>query len=204
MCCLCCCILVVFIIDHDYHKFSWIEIIGQEKNWLIKFVPKVFDPKEFFVQFGPKNILYPRFLVQNNFGSNKFWVQNILGHKKSEKNCHQQKYGSKHFLMSGPKRLAPETCSVQNIFVKFGPKNFGSTKNFAQKSLIPTKVWSKKECWSEKLRPPKNWDKTIGSKNVSNNWDVPDMGKCCQDKCCLDKCHRDDWHLLRMVPGTYL
>ena len=47
-----------------------------------KFLPKMFDPKEFFVQVGPKSILYARFLVQNNFGSNIFGFKTILGPKK--------------------------------------------------------------------------------------------------------------------------
>ena len=33
---------------------------------------------------------------------------------------------------------------------------------------------------------------------------IPDMDKCCQDKCCLEKCHRDIWHLLKMVPESWL
>ena len=37
---------------------------------------KYFEPKK---NFGPKNVESKRILLQNDFGSNKFWVQKILG-----------------------------------------------------------------------------------------------------------------------------
>ena len=36
------------------------------------------------------------------------------------------------------------------------------------------------------------------------SWDIPDMDKWRQDKSWLEKCCRTDWHLLKMVPGTWL
>ena len=44
----------------------------------------------------------------------------------------------------------------------------------------------------------------FGQNLASNSWDITNMDKCCQDKCCLDKCHHDSWHLLKMVPESWL
>ena len=49
----------------------------------------------------------------------------------------------------------------------------------------------------------------IGSKKFGQNWvgnslDIAEQDKCFQDICYVDKFHHESWHLLEMVPGTYL
>ena len=49
--------------------------------------------------------------------------------------------------------------------------------------------------WSSNILVHKNYDpQKIGYK----------LDKCCQGICCLDKCHHDSWHLVNMVPRSYL
>ena len=89
-----------------------------------------------------------------------------------------------------------------------------SLKNFVKKSLGLRKLWSKTlgskkfklkilgqtKFWSKKIKGPKKIEsKKFGQNWVSNNWDIVDM-----DKYGLDICHHDSWHLIKMVPGTYL
>ena len=121
-----------------------------------------------------------KFLVQNNFGFKIFFVSNII---------------------AGPKMLGPKKFWVCKIFCvqkKFGFKEIWSKNILAHKNYEPQKIGSKK----------------FGQNQTSNSWDIADMDKRCQgirfqdkyrqDICCLDKCLQDSWHLLKMVPGTYL
>ena len=97
------------------------------------------------------------------------------------------------------KNLGSKIGSQKNQVKKIRSRYFGSKKLWVQKKWGPTKFWVQiisrcKKFGFTKFR--QNW--------VSNSRDFPDMDKCHQDKCFLDKCHRDSWHLLKMVPGTYL
>ena len=78
-------------------------------------------------------------------------------------------------------------------------KNFSGQKNI----LINRSIFSKKML-AQKLRPQKIWPHNFGQNWVSNSWDYADMDKCCWDIHFLNKCHPNSWHLLKMVPGTYL
>ena len=55
----------------------------------------------------------------------------------------------------------------------------------------------------------KFWPRKIGLKKfgrnwVSYSWDIADLDKRLQDVRCLDKCRHISWHLLKIVPWTYL
>ena len=68
----------------------------------------------------------------------------------------------------------------------FGRKIFG-LKNVFKKNFV-----------SKKFLCPTNF---VSKKNLGQ---ITNLDKCCQDISCLDNGHPDCWHLLKIVPGTYL
>ena len=86
-------------------------------------------------------------------------------------------------------------------------KNLCQKKCWVQKYLGQTKFWAKKyfgpnNTLVKKIRVPKNLDQKSLVKIGSKTAEIFLYGH--MDKCCLDKCHRDSWHLLKMVPKTYI
>ena len=111
------------------------------------------------------------------------------------------------FKIKVTKSWLNQTFWTQN---KFGFKNFilkelGSKNKFELKNVGSKNVRDQKQdVVPNKLRPKNICSKQFGKKWISKSWDIASMDKCHQDKCCLDKCHHNSWHLLNMVPGTYL
>ena len=140
--------------------------------------------------------------VKVKLGLKIFWSKSNSCPKK----CWiQKKYASKKGFKS------------QNVLIKkLRLKRIKVQKNFGSK-----KIWGPKNFESNKFRVQKFWVKWSGSKNkksndkwkfplkfgqiwVGNSWAIPDLDKCHQDKCWLDKYYNNGWHLLKIVPGTYL
>ena len=91
---------------------------------------------------------------------------------------------SKNFLvlnMFGSMKLDPKLCYHKTIL--------GSKKNWVQKKLGP------KICLVKK---------SLVQNSFSNSWDIAKNDKSLQVTCCLDKFHHDSWHLLQIVPKSWL
>ena len=180
---------------------------------------KILDQKILiWKNFGSGNLVgsFQIFFVRNFVLSEKdFWSQKIFGQQffLSEKIFGPKMFGSKKIVGPkknfGPKKIIgrkkmlvqsnflvqKNVWSEKNLGLKqilspkqcFWPENFGSEK-FVQKNFV-----SKKSLCSKNFVPKKNWCPT--------NFVIKKMmGQIANmDKSCLD-C----WHLLKIVPGTYL
>ena len=123
----------------------------------------------------------------------------------SKKVLDPKKYASKKGFKSQNvliKKLRLKRIKVQkNLGSKkiWGPKNFESNKFWVQNFWVK---WS----GSKNKKSKKNWNHPLkfGQICVGNSWAIPDMDKCHQDKLWQDKYYHNGWHLLKMVPGTYI
>ena len=96
----------------------------------------------------------------------------------SQKYCVQKFFGTTNFV-------------VQQIFCIKKVKNVRYKNFFSQRNIwVKRRLFFKINVGQQKLRPQKIWSNNFGQNWVSNSWDYADMDKC--------------WHLLKMVPGTYL
>ena len=86
---------------------------------------------------------------------------------------------------------------VQKYFFLYLKKAF-------KKILGPKQFWVRKKMlglknfWVQKKFEFENY---FWSNKISG---LKTLGKCQQGICCLDKCHHNSWHLLNMVPTSYL
>ena len=140
--------------------------------------------------FGQKNIF-----GQQNFGKKKSWSK-----KFGWKNFLVQKHFSPNFFWPIKFKVQKSFCTKNVWFNKIGCKKFWpkiilDLKKFGSKLILGLKkIGSKKIFGQEKFG--QNW--------FSNIWDFADMDKCRQVKWCLNKFHHDTWHLLKMVPESWL
>ena len=97
------------------------------------------------------------------------------------------------------------TCVKKNLCQKnfwvqtnLGQTKFWAKKYFGQNNILVKKIGCPKILIEKVLSK-------LGQKQLRYScMDKCRQDKCCLDKCCLDKCHRDNWHLLKMVPKTYI
>ena len=137
---------------------------------------------------------------QQNFGQKNFVKKNL-----GQKNLDEKIFWSKNIsvqIFFGPSNLRFKNRFVLKMFgsiklgaKKFWPKIILDLKKFGSKLILGLKkIGSKKIFGQEKFG--QNW--------FSNIWDFADMDKCRQVKWCLNKFHHDTWHLLKMVPESWL
>ena len=95
-----------------------------------------------------------------------------------------------------PKNLRSKNYLVLNMFglMKLDPKLFYHKTTLGSKKLGPEKIRSKKMFGR----------KSLVQNLLSNSWDIAKHDKCRQVTYCLDKFHHDSWHLLQMVPESWL
>ena len=134
---------------------------------------------------------------------NNFWF---------EKNF-EKKFKGKKIL--GLENIFEQNCESKNLICKkkvkknLGPTEIGVRIFFGSNKISGLKFWVWKSL-SKNILVHKNYDpKRIGSKKFNQNWtsnirDIACLDKFHQDICCLDKCHHNSWHLLNMVPRSYL
>ena len=145
--------------------------------------------------FGQKNSFGQQNFGKKNFGKKKSWSK-----KFGWKIFLVQKHFSPNFF--GPiKFKVKKSFSTKNFWFnkigckKFWPKIILDLKKFGSKLILGLKkIGSKKIFGQEKFG--QNW--------FSNIWDFAYMDKCRQVKWCLNKFHHDTWHLLKMVPESWL
>ena len=104
-----------------------------------------------------------------------------------------KKLGPKHFSQKYrvQKFFGTTNFVVQQIFCIKKVKNVRYKNFFSQRNIwVKRRLFFKINVGQQKLRPQKIWSNNFGQNWVSNSWDYADMDKC--------------WHLLKMVPGTYL
>ena len=96
-----------------------------------------------------------------------------------------------------PTNLRSKNCLVLNMF--------GSMKLDPKLCYHKTILGSKKKLGPEKIRPKNMFGKkSLVQNSFSNSWDIAKNDKSRQVTCCLDKFHHDSWHLLQMVPKSWL
>ena len=106
MCCFCCCILVVFMIDQDYQKFSWITLLFNRKKFQKEFRPI----ENLLIQKNPLFKLSEKCWVQKHWSPKNVGSKTLLGQKKV---WWKQNVGPKRILV---RSLRPPNNWIQKIW----------------------------------------------------------------------------------------